>query len=120
MRYVQISNQNRPLADKLEAGYCSSFICRLRGLTFRRNLDKDQGLLLVESTEGRLQTAIHMVFVFFPIGAVWINDRGEVVDARLAKPWVSFIIPAEPARYVLEIHPDRLAEFQIGDVVRFE
>ncbi len=28
-----------------------------------------------------------MFFVGFPIAAVWLDARGVVVDAKLAKPW---------------------------------
>jgi uncharacterized membrane protein (UPF0127 family) len=120
MQYVAISNETRPLIQPLIAKYCSSFFCRLRGLTFRNSLPVENGLMLVENTDSRLQTAIHMLFVFMDLGIIWINQAGEVVDARLAKPWISFIIPARAAMYVLEVSPQRLKEFRIGDQIHFE
>ena len=120
MKYVKIINQENPEAGMLFAGYCDSFLCRLRGMTFRREIPHDHGLLLVEGADSRMQTAVHMLFVFFNLGIIWINDAGQVVDTRLAKSWISFIMPTRPARYVLEIHPDRLSEFKIGDRIRFE
>jgi hypothetical protein len=44
----------------------------------------------------------------------------QVVDLRHARRWLSFIIPKEPARYVLEIDSQRKYEFQIGDRIHFE
>ncbi len=120
MRQVSIVNKSRPLDSPLQAGYCSSFFCKLRGLTFRSNLPAEQGLMLVETGDSRLQTAIHMLFVFMELGIVWINQAGEVVDVRLAKPWISFIMPTGVASYVLEISPARLGEFQIGDQIHFD
>ena len=120
MKEIKILNQTRPFPSTLRAGYCSSFFCRLRGLSFRRSIPKDWGLLLVESLESRAGTSIHMLFMFFKIGVVWINQAGQVVDLRLAKPWVSFITPKEPARYMLEIHPARLQDFKLGDQIQFE
>lgn len=120
MRQVKVINQDVPAGNSLFAVYCDSFLCRLRGLTFQREMDCSNGLLLVEAQDSRIQTAIHMLFVFFDLGIVWISNAGEVVDTRLAKPWISFIIPSRPARYVLEIHPERLSEFKIGDRIRFE
>jgi len=34
-----------------------------------------------------------------------------------ARPWVDFLMPQKAAQYVLEIHPDRLDEFALGDEV---
>ena len=76
--------------------------------------------MLVENTDSRMQTAIHMLFVFMDLGIIWINQAGEVVDVQLAKPWISFIIPARAAMYVLEVSPQRMKEFQIGDQINFE
>jgi uncharacterized membrane protein (UPF0127 family) len=87
---------------------------------FRRSLPQDWGLLFEEKLESRSLTSIHMLFMFFSIAVIWINEAGQVVDARLAKPWVSFIIPQSPARYYLEIVPERLNQFQVGDKVIFE
>ena len=54
------------------------------------------------------------------LGIVWLNNDRVVVDQRLAKSWKPYYAPAQAARYVLEIHPDRLSEFKIGDVLSFE
>ena len=46
--------------------------------------------------------------------------RGKVVDLQLAKSWRPFYAPSQAASYILEIHPDRLVEFDIGDELGFE
>ena len=117
---VQVENLTQKLKSKLSAEYCETFLCKLRGLTFRRILPNDRGLLLVEKMDDRMLTGIHMLFVFFKLGIVWIDNEGIVVDVRVAKPWVSFLLPKEAARYVLEIVPERISEFKIGDKVNFE
>ncbi len=95
--------------------YCASFPCRLRGLTFRRALDENEGLLLVGRRESRTDTAIHMFFVFFPIAAVWLDRSGRVVDTRLARPFRPLYVPRAPARDVLEGPPALLERVQIGE-----
>lgn len=120
MKYVAIQHPTRPSNTPIVARYCSSFICRLRGLTFQRTLRIDRGVLLVQKNDSRLDAAIHMLGVFFDLGIVWINSEMEVVDACLAQPWRLYYAPQRPARYTLEIHPSRLPEFQTGDKIRFE
>jgi len=104
----------------VRARYCESFGCRLRGLTFRRALEHGEGLLLVYAKDSRLDTGIHMLGVLMDLAIAWINSDGTVVDGRMAHSWRSLIIPQQPARYVLEMHPRRLRDFLIGDKVRFE
>lgn len=98
---------------------CASYLCRLRGLTFRRRLNEDEGLLLVGRRESRTDTAIHMFFVFFPIAAVWLDGRGRVVDAKLARPFRPFYGPHAPAQDVLEGPPSVLKKVKTGDQLRF-
>jgi len=87
---------------------------------FRSDLDVDSGLLLVEGRDSRMDTSIHMLFVFMDLGVIWINSDKVVVDTVLARAWRPAYFPRQAARYTLEIHPSRLNEFKLGDHVEFE
>lgn len=119
MRHILVQNKSRPLNQPLEAGYCESFFCQLRGLTFRRTLPAGEGLLLVQKQDSRINSSIHMLFVFFDLTTVWIDSAYNVVDVRLARRWRPVYVPAKPARFVLELSADRIDEFRIGEVVEF-
>ncbi len=99
--------------------WCSSRLCRLRGLQFSKPLEPDQGLLMVNQSEGVASTSIHMFFVFFPIAAIWINNDGLVTSAQLAKPWRPYYASPKPARYILEAPPETLSRVSVGDEVDF-
>jgi hypothetical protein len=99
--------------------WCSSRLCRLRGLQFRRNLEPGQGLILVHEKDSIATTSIHMFFVFFPIAAIWVDSRGVITGARLARPWRPYYASPLPARYVLETSPAVLDRLQPGDQVDF-
>ncbi len=120
MQQVVVTNQTQPLNQPLKAGNCDSFLTRLRGLMFRRTISQQEGLLLTYSKDSRTDSAIHMFFVGFDIAVIWINRQGEVVDTCVAKSWRPFYMPAKPACHILEAHPQRLAEFRIGDRILFE
>jgi len=120
MKTIRLENKNQPLPSPLHALYCDSFLCRLRGLMFRSSLAPDKGLLLVEAHESRLDTSIHMLFVFMDLAVIWLNSEKVVVDTVLARPWWPAYTPHQPARYILEIHPERLNDFKIGDRVEFQ
>ena len=85
---------------------------------FRPSLGLEECLLLVQARDSLFDAGIHMLFVNFDLAVVWINAHGVVVDVRLARAWKPAYVPQRPARYVLEMHASRLAEFQIGDQVQ--
>jgi uncharacterized membrane protein (UPF0127 family) len=120
MKTIQLVNNNQPLPSPLKAIYCDSYLCRLRGLMFRSSIAADSGLLLVEAGDSRLNSAIHMLFVFMDLAVIWINSEQVVVDTVLARAWRPAYAPCQPARYILEIHAERLKEFKIGDHVEFQ
>jgi uncharacterized membrane protein (UPF0127 family) len=120
MQQVHIYNLSRPQDSAVVAKYCVSFTCRLRGLMFRRSLAAEEGLLLVQSRENRLDAAIHMLFMWVDLAVVWINAASEVVDVRLARRWRPIYVPTRPALYVLELAEGHLADFKVGDQVKFE
>jgi uncharacterized membrane protein (UPF0127 family) len=92
----------------------------LRGLTFRRQVAPGDGILLVQSRDSRVEAAIHMLGVLTDLAVVWISAAGEVVDLCLARRWHPFYAPRRPARYILEMNPCHLKDFQIGDRVSLD
>jgi len=118
-RTISIDNENRRIEGPLRIKYCDTFLTQLRGFTLRPRLAQDEGLVLVGKRDSRLDSSIHMFFVSFDLAVVWISSNMQVVDKVLAKSWKPAYFSKQPARYVLEVHPDRWDEFQIGDKVRF-
>ena len=116
---MTVQNETRGEQVLGRVRHCASFLCRLRGLTFRRTLGGDEGLLLAGKRESRAETAIHMLFVFFSIAVVWLDKNGKIVDTMLACPFRPLYIPRAPARDVLEGPPALLERVQIGDQLRF-
>lgn len=117
---TRIRNLSNPGIRPLRAKWCQSFSSRLRGFTFRSSLEKDEALVLVEARDSRMNTAIHMFFVWTDLSVAWVNSHNEVVDTALARAWRPFYAPSRPARYVIEFHPDRHGELKTGDRISFD
>jgi uncharacterized membrane protein (UPF0127 family) len=117
---IIVHNLNKEINNPAHVGYCDSFLCRLRGLMFRPHLGLNEGLLLVEKRDSRLDTSIHMFFVPFDLAVFWINSEMTVVDKIIAKSWRPAYFPKADAKYTLEIHPDRWGDYEIGDKVEFK
>ncbi len=120
MMKVNVINETRSLEKPLRVKNCDTFFCRLRGLMFQKELDSADGLLLVQKKESRGNAAIHMFFVGMDLGVIWLNNNRKIVDIQLAESWKPMYTPKHPARYVLEITPDRIPDFNLGDKLDFE
>ena len=64
-----------------------SLLTQTRGLMFRRSLP--DGAALAFRFGSAAVRDVHMLFVFFPIDAVWIVD-GVVERVERLRPWLSF------------------------------
>ena len=118
--FVKVINRETNQVLIESARWCSSRLCRLRGLQFRTKLQKGEALILVKDKDSIANSSIHMFFVFFPIAAVWVNYKGKVTSAQLAKPWRPYYASSEPASYVIETAPDFLEKISVGDTLEFQ
>jgi uncharacterized protein len=119
MRRVEIQNETHPLFIPLRVNYCDSFLDRLKGLMFRKQLPQNEGIVLAESNESRINSSIHMFFMKFDIATIWVNTKGIVVDVKLARRWRPYYAPSAPARFTIETRPEYLSLFKIGDQLAF-
>ena len=120
MTSVFIHNQSRPEIAPIHSRVCDLFASRLRGLMFTRSIHPEEGILLIHHQDSRLDASIHMLFMFYDLGIIWINSHKEVVDTTLAKKWRPIYVPSAPAYYTLETHPAQLENYKIGDKLEFQ
>jgi uncharacterized membrane protein (UPF0127 family) len=120
MKYLQIVNQSHMNSKPILAKVCQSFFCQLRGLMFTKSLPENYGLLLVQNSDSRLNSSIHMMFMRIDLAVIWINSDLCVVDTVLAHRWKIAYLPKQPAKYVLETSLTYLDNFKIGDNLRFD
>ncbi|HEU0295814.1 MAG TPA: DUF192 domain-containing protein [Anaerolineales bacterium] len=119
-KFITVENKTRPVGNLPRIKFCDTFLTQLRGFTFRSRLTPEEGLLLVGSRDSRLDSSIHMLFVPFDLAVFWISSEMKVVDKVIAKSWRPAYFSKQAARYVLEIHPDRWGDYEIGDMVEFK
>ena len=120
MDRILIYNQSHPENQPVQARYCATFGSRLRGLMFRKSLGTHEGICMVQPRADRVDAAIHMFFMNFDIAVVWADEARKVVDVQLARRWRPMYAPASAAKFVIETHPDRQQDYQIGDQLVWE
>lgn len=114
MKLVKIVNFNKS-NQSFHAKYCRSFGDKLMGLMFKKSINPDFGIILAETSESRLSSSIHMLFMNFDISVLWLNNEWIIVDKTLAKKWHLVYAPLKPAQYTIELHVCRYDDFSIGD-----
>jgi uncharacterized membrane protein (UPF0127 family) len=85
---------------------------RMRGLMFRKRIDKPLIFILPRKT--RFEASIHMFFVFFPIDLVYLDENWKVVDLReKIAPFTLNVTPIAPAKYFIELGAGSIKKFKI-------
>ena len=107
---VNILLKNKVISN---AKYCNSFFSKSIGLMFSRKLEKGKSIILEGSNLN-----LHMFFVFFPLDIIYLDSSKKVVDIRQAYPFVSFVVPKEKAKYVIEMNKGENI-LKVGDKVEF-
>lgn len=102
-----------------DVDYAHSPFSQAIGLMFRRKIDEDYALIFVMKKAKRL--SLHMLFVNFPIGAVFLDDNKRVIKISRLKPWIGICSCSEKAKYVVEMSHGKidLMNIEIGDLFDF-
>jgi hypothetical protein len=91
-----------------------SVVSRTRGLMLRAALEPGCGLDI------RPCGSIHMMFMRFPIDAVFYDREGRVTRvARRLRPWVGLAFGGRGARGVVELPAGAAEGVQAGDILEF-
>lgn len=93
-----------------------------RGLSGRKSLDKDKGMLFVLRTNDK--HCFWMKDMQFPLDIIWLDETGKVVHIEhevSPDTYPEAICPSQNAQYVIELNAGQAAEAGIleGRVVTF-
>jgi uncharacterized protein len=80
---------------------CETLWSSMRGLMFRKELQKGEGLLI--DLKKDKNASIHMFFVSFPIDVIWLNSEKKVVDTSENVKPNTIINPNKFAQYIIEL-----------------
>jgi uncharacterized membrane protein (UPF0127 family) len=92
----------------------NSFFGRFRGLMLRAELGPGEALLL------RPGTSIHMMFMRFPIDAIFCDKEHRVTNVvHGLRPWVGLAFGGKGAKYVIELPSGAAADVLPGHQMQF-
>ncbi|MEO8539672.1 MAG: DUF192 domain-containing protein [bacterium] len=109
---VTASGKGTVAADLREA---HGVVSRTRGLMFRKALGAGEALDI------RPCGSIHMMFMRFPIDAVFYNKENRVTKvARNVRPWTGIAMGGKGAHGVIEMRAGSAEAVAPGDLLEFE
>jgi uncharacterized membrane protein (UPF0127 family) len=93
----------------------ASTLAQARGLMFRRSIPADYALAF--EFDDAATRNVHMLFVPFPIDAIWVTDD-TVTAAKRLRPWLG--LGRARADTLLELPAGAATDVTPGDTVRLE
>ena len=103
---MKIFNKTKPVFQ--EVRFLNAF-----GLMFRSKPKKNEAIILKLEKQSKFFSAIHMLFVFYPIYVIWLNKKNIVVDIKRCYPFQPFSMPKSPASLIIEC--TKLPSIKIND-----
>jgi len=105
-----LSPQEDVIATEIEIA--DSFWSRMRGLMFRRSVPVDYGLVFqFDEPDNR---DLHMLFVPFPIDALWLVGT-EVTAVKRLRPWIG--LGRGTADTIIELPAGAAEDIEPGDTI---
>ncbi len=101
----------------IEAEVCKNVFSQARGLTFR---SRESAPALFFPFSGDVREPIHSLFVFFPFVAIWLNEKGKVVEIRKVKPFRFYVCPKKKFRNFVEIPLNGNYKKIVDDIEKFK
>ncbi len=95
-----------------------TFLQKALGLMFRKHFN--YCLIFYLEQQSKLKNSIHMLFVFTPILAVFLDDHKKVVDKKVLKPFYLHYTPKKPCSYLLEMPTKYNYKIKLGQKINWK
>jgi len=89
------------------------------GLMFRKCIRYDHSMIFILKKPSHVN--IHMLFVFFPIDIIFLNDEKKIMGLSRLRPWVGYKA-MEDIKYIIEMKAGTIEMFHLcaGGQIEFD
>jgi len=121
-KLIKVSVDEITIADKVV--YADTAQLRKKGVLGRLSLAPNEGVLLAMPPRPGLSMmySIHMIGVPFEMAIIWLDQEGNILDKKLAKPGKIYFPKGifSDTRFILEVHPDHYPLITKSKVIQWE
>ncbi len=111
------AGQKKPLVTNVRVADTSS--TRARGLMFKAENNFDYALVFEWKKLGRATRSLHMLFVFFEIGVLFLDEKKRVVEKAVLKPWRLNYTPRHACQTIIVLPKELISKVKIGDKLQW-
>jgi len=99
--------------------FAKTILKQALGLMFRRSIPSDYAMIFILKKPSNVN--VHMLFVFFPIDIIFLNEEKKVCHFSRLKPWVGFKA-IKNIKYLLEMKAGTVDRFNltVGGQIEFD
>lgn len=115
-----LKNKTKKTIVAKKTRVCRDVLSKGLGLMFTpRKAVLDRALIFEFVRKQRVE--LHMIFVFYPIDVIFLDDKKKVVETATLKPFCPSYVPKKRARYVIECEQGAIkrSKTKTGDVLKF-
>ncbi len=113
-----LKSNGKSIAGDVE--FACGILSQILGLMFRKNIPEDYALVFV--LKKKIKISLHMLFVNFPIDAIFLDENKKVVKTSTLRPWIGRCSSGSKIKYIIETNPGTVKKNRIktGDTFSFE
>jgi hypothetical protein len=112
-----IKSKNTVVATNVE--FACSIFKQVKGLMFSRRIPDDYALVFVLKKPQKV--SLHMLFVNYPIDAIFLDEKKRVIKTSSLYAWIGLSFCKEKVKYIIETSHGKFTKLGIktGDVFDF-
>ncbi|WP_292468657.1 DUF192 domain-containing protein [Methanolobus sp.] len=103
-----------------DVDFACSLLMQIKGLMFSKRIHDNYALVFV--MRKKQNVSLHMLFVNFPIDAIYLDENKRVMKTCSLRSWIGKCSCKEKAKYIIETSYGKAEKMGIktGDKIDFE
>lgn len=103
-----------------DVDFACGLLKQIKGLMFSRRIDENYALVFVMKKAQKV--SLHMLFVNYPIDAIFLDEDKRVVNKSSLRAWTGICSSREKVKYIIETSHGKAKKLgiEVGDRIDFK
>lgn len=112
-------DKNNKKDIQINIKHANNFFEKLRGLMFTSKHNFNYALIF-HMDNAKIRNGIHMLFVFYPILVLFLDENKCVVDKVILPPFYPLYTPKSECKYIIELPTKYNSQIKLDDFVNWK